>query len=66
MGKAETASRNKNFSGAADRGESRDGGTRAVSFSDPVRKISAEPAAVEFETKSGERVSIQALRTYER
>src|SRR3981189_2311273 len=35
MGKAETASRNKNVSGAADRGESRDGGTRAVSFSDP-------------------------------
>src|SRR5206468_10731832 len=34
MGKAETASRNKNVSGAADRGESRDGGTRAVSFSD--------------------------------
>src|SRR5207247_8672643 len=35
MGKAETASRNKNVSGAADSGESRDGGTRAVSFSDP-------------------------------
>src|SRR5258707_14026470 len=35
MGKAETASRNKNVSGAADRGESRVGGTRAVSFSDP-------------------------------
>lgn len=34
MGKAETASRNKNVSGAADSGESRDGGTRAVSFSD--------------------------------
>src|SRR6266478_5140889 len=33
MGKAETASRNKNVSGAADSGESRDGGTRAVSFS---------------------------------
>jgi len=32
---AETASRNKNVSGAADSGESRDGGTRAVSFSDP-------------------------------
>src|SRR6266403_5995326 len=35
MGKAETASRHKNVSGAADSGESRDGGTRAVSFSDP-------------------------------
>src|SRR5216683_1994125 len=35
MGKAETASRNKNVSGAADSGESIDGGTRAVSFSDP-------------------------------
>src|SRR6202007_672556 len=35
MGKAETASRDKNVSGAADSGESRDGGTRAVSFSDP-------------------------------
>jgi len=35
MGKAETASRNKNVSGAADSGESRVGGTRAVSFSDP-------------------------------
>ena len=34
MGKAETASRNKNVSGAAVRGESRDGGTRAVSFSE--------------------------------
>src|SRR5206468_11651197 len=34
MGKAETASRNKNVSGAADSGESRAGGTRAVSFSD--------------------------------
>ena len=31
-GKAETASRDKNVSGAADCGESRDGGTRAVSF----------------------------------
>ena len=35
MGKAETASRDKNVSGAADSGESRDGGTRAVSFSGP-------------------------------
>src|SRR5579885_2457313 len=35
MGKAETASRDKNVSGAADSGESRIGGTRAVSFSDP-------------------------------
>src|SRR5208282_2703917 len=35
VGKAETASRNKNVSGAADSGESRDGGTRAVSFPDP-------------------------------
>src|SRR5580658_9103630 len=35
MGKAETASRDKNVSGAADCGESRDGGTRAVSFTDP-------------------------------
>src|SRR5262244_2460137 len=35
MGKAETASRHKNVSGAADSGESRDGGTRAVSFSNP-------------------------------
>src|SRR5579859_4242924 len=35
MGKAETASRDKNVSGAADCGESRDGGTRAVSFADP-------------------------------
>src|SRR5208283_2621114 len=34
MGKAEAASRNKNVSGAADSGESRVGGTRAVSFSD--------------------------------
>src|SRR6185437_4780765 len=34
-GKAETASRNKNVSGAADSGESRDGGTRAVSNTDP-------------------------------
>src|SRR5260370_33164325 len=32
MGKAETASRNKNVSGAAGSGESRDGGTPAVSF----------------------------------
>ena len=31
-GKAEAASRDKNVSGAADCGESRDGGTRAVSF----------------------------------
>src|SRR5579871_1571498 len=35
MGKAETASRNKNVSGAADSGESGSGGSRAVSFSDP-------------------------------
>src|SRR5208282_3700526 len=35
MGKAETASRDKNVSGAADSGESRVGGTRAVSFPDP-------------------------------
>src|SRR5574340_165044 len=35
LGKAETASRNKNVSGAADSGESRVGGTRAVSFPDP-------------------------------
>ncbi len=35
MGKAETASRDKNVSGSADSGESRDGGTRAVSFSGP-------------------------------
>src|SRR6516162_11406905 len=34
MGKAETASRDKNVSGAADSGESRDGGTRAVSLPD--------------------------------
>ena len=34
-GKAETASRDKNVSGAADSGESRRGGTRAVSFADP-------------------------------
>src|SRR5271163_3032328 len=34
-GKAETASRDKNVSGAADCGESRRGGTRAVSFADP-------------------------------
>src|SRR5690349_5653346 len=34
-GKAETASRDKNVSGAADSGESRVGGTRAVSQSDP-------------------------------
>src|SRR6516164_7966152 len=34
MGKAETASRNKNVSGAADSGESRVGGTRAVSLPD--------------------------------
>ena len=33
MGKAETASSNTTVSGAADSGESRDGGTRAVSFS---------------------------------
>jgi 16S rRNA (cytosine1402-N4)-methyltransferase len=32
---AETASRDKNVSGAADSGESRRGGTRAVSFADP-------------------------------
>ena len=35
MGKAETASRDKNVSGAADSGESRVGGTRAVSFPNP-------------------------------
>jgi len=35
MGKAETASRDKNVSGAADSGESRVGGTRAVSIPDP-------------------------------
>lgn len=40
MGKAETASRNKNASGAADSGESRDGGTRAVSFSDRAQFLS--------------------------
>ena len=34
-GKAETASRDKNVSGAADSGESRRGGTRAVSFAYP-------------------------------
>src|SRR5579863_2117426 len=34
-GKAETASRDKNVSGAAESGESRRGGTRAVSFADP-------------------------------
>src|SRR5271170_4622325 len=34
-GKAETASRDKNVSGAADSGESRRGGTRAVSFAFP-------------------------------
>src|SRR5580704_9122952 len=34
-GKAETASRDKNVSGAADCGESRRGGTRAVSFANP-------------------------------
>jgi len=34
-GKAGTASRTKNVSGAADSGESRRGGTRAVSFADP-------------------------------
>jgi hypothetical protein len=38
MGKAETASRNKNVSGAADSGESRNGGTRAVSLSEPEHK----------------------------
>src|SRR6202007_3412582 len=35
VGKEETASRDKNVSGAADSGESRDGGTRAVSLPDP-------------------------------
>ena len=39
-GKAETASRDKNVSGAADCGESRRGGTRAVSFADPCHFIS--------------------------
>src|ERR1700722_18860022 len=34
-GKAETAARDKNVSGAAECGESRRGGTRAVSFADP-------------------------------
>src|SRR6266568_7749742 len=43
MGKAETASRNKNVSGAADSGESRVGGTRAVSFSDPRRNEFRRP-----------------------
>src|SRR4029077_14599648 len=38
-GKAETASRDKNVSGAADSGESRRGGTRAVSFADPCHFI---------------------------
>src|ERR1700722_3201510 len=49
MGKAETASRNKNVSGAADSGESRDGGTRAVSFSDPRHiKFWRTPGGVEL------------------
>ena len=39
-GKAETASRDKNVSGAADCGESRRGGTRAVSFADPCHYFS--------------------------
>src|SRR6516165_3157444 len=43
MGKAETASRNKNVSGAADSGESRVGGTRAVSFSGPRHNESGRP-----------------------
>src|SRR5713226_9340348 len=43
MGKAETASRNNNVSGAADSGESRDGGTRAVSFPDPRHIIFGRP-----------------------
>src|SRR5271154_6182009 len=38
-GKAETATRDKNVSGAADSGESRRGGTRAVSFADPCHFI---------------------------
>src|SRR5277367_4028628 len=38
-GKAETASRDKNVSGAADCGESRRGGTRAVSFTNPCHFI---------------------------
>src|ERR1035438_3534763 len=49
MGKAETASRNKNVSGAADSGESRDGGTRAVSFSDPRHiKYRRTPGGIEL------------------
>src|SRR5262252_2327134 len=43
MGKAETASRDKNVSGAADSGESRVGGTWAVCFSDPRRNESGRP-----------------------
>src|ERR1700693_4068765 len=42
-GKAETASRDKNVSGAADSGESRRGGTRAVSFTDPCHFNSGRP-----------------------
>src|SRR5271155_2282073 len=38
MGKAETASRNKNASGADESGESRDGGTRAVSNPGPIQE----------------------------
>ncbi len=38
-GKAETAARDKNVSGAAECGESRRGGTRAVSFADPCHFI---------------------------
>jgi hypothetical protein len=50
MGKAETASREKNVSGAADSGESRAGGTRAVFFAVllgivPVRATNRDPGA---------------------